>query len=126
MARIFQRKHDKHFWIDFSDSQGRRHRRRIAPSKRIAEEALNAVLNKVAREEWVGVTENPKTSFADFAKLWAARVLPTVRPRTAKRWSGIVRNHLRPAFKARCEPSSSAPSKNTSPHASKPGPTQPA
>lgn len=99
MARIFQRKHDKFFWIDFNDAQGRRHRRRVAPSKRVAEESLNAALNAVARQEWVGVVENPKISFADFAKLWAARVLPTVRPRTAKRWSGIVENHLRPAFK---------------------------
>ena len=30
MARIFQRKHDKFFWIDFNDAQGRRHRRRVA------------------------------------------------------------------------------------------------
>ena len=51
MTRIFQRKHDKFFyWIDFNDAQGRRHRRRVAPSKRMAEESLNAALNAVARQ----------------------------------------------------------------------------
>jgi hypothetical protein len=96
MARVFKRA--GFYWIDFNDGQGRRHRRRVSPSNRVAEEALNAVLNKVAREEWVGVIESPKISFADFSKLWSTRVLPTLRPRTAQRWSGIVRNHLKPTF----------------------------
>ncbi len=45
------------------------------------------------------MTENSKASFADFAKLWFTRIGPTIRPRTAERWSGILANHLVPYFK---------------------------
>ena len=38
--------------------------------------------------------------FADFAKAWESRVTPTLKPRTAERWFGIVRNHLKPYFSA--------------------------
>jgi hypothetical protein len=97
MSRVFRR--NGNFWIDFNDAGGVRHRRQIGPNKRVAEEALNAVLTKVAREEWIGVVEDTKISFADFTKLWSERIFPTLRPKTATRWSGIVRNHLRPPFK---------------------------
>jgi integrase len=37
-------------------------------------------------------------SFADFADEWARRVFPTLRPRTAERWQGVLEQHLKPAF----------------------------
>jgi integrase len=97
MARIFKRK--QNYWIDFNDAQGKRHRHAIGPVKRVAQEALHAVLTKVAREEWIGVVESSTISFADFSKRWAARIVPTLRPKTAKRWDGVLENHLRPAFR---------------------------
>lgn len=99
MARIYR--HGKNYVIDFNDLEGRRHRRVVKTNeKRIAEEALYSVLNKIAKAEWdCGVAESPKISFSDFAKnVWWPRVKPTLGAHTAERWSGIVRNHLRPFF----------------------------
>jgi integrase len=97
MSRVFER--DGSYWIDFDDARGVRHRKKVAPSKRVATEALNAILNKVAREEWAGIVEDPKISFADFTKIWSDRIMPTLRPKTTVRWLGIVKNHLKPGFK---------------------------
>jgi len=96
MSRVFQRQNS--WWIDFTDQQGRRRRRKIGPNRRVAQEALNATLAKIARREWVGVIEDAKISFADFTKIWESRVLPTLRPTTAVRWRGIVNNYLLPEF----------------------------
>ena len=99
MARIYKR--GKHYVLDFNDLEGRRHRRVVKTNeKRIAEEALYSVLNKIAKAEWdCGAAESPKIGFSDFAKkIWWPRVRPTLGATTAERWSGIVRNHLRPFF----------------------------
>jgi integrase len=100
VSKVFERKDRKgSYWIDFKDANGKRHRRKVCPDKRVTQEALNATLTKVARREWVGVVEDSKISFGAFAKLWEGRVLPTLRPGTATRWSGILKNHLLPTFK---------------------------
>jgi integrase len=101
MSRLFTRPDGqgrKFWWIDFHDARGRRHRKKVSPSKRVAQEALDAVNNATAREEFVGVVEESKISFADFAKVWSDRVLPRIKATTAKRWSGIVQLYLKPAF----------------------------
>jgi integrase len=97
MSRVFERKKSE-WWIDFKDARGKRRRTKVGPNKRIAEEALNATLTKIARQEWVGVIEESKIGFSDFTKIWSDRILPTLRPKTAARWSGIVKNHLKPFF----------------------------
>jgi integrase len=97
MARVYRR--NGKYWIDFNDADGVRHRKKVGPSKRVAEEALNHVLDQVARHEFLGIVEESSVSFADFSKAWSARVLPQVAPRTAERWAGIVKNHLKPFFK---------------------------
>lgn len=96
MSRIF--KVGKMYGIDYHDANGVRHREKVCPNKRVAEEALNAVLTDVARQQFVGPTDS-KISFADFAKVWSDRVSPTLAKRTAERWTGIVENHLKTAFK---------------------------
>jgi hypothetical protein len=53
VSRVFKR--NRQYWIDFLDAKGNRHRKQIAPSKRIADEALANELNKAAREELFGV-----------------------------------------------------------------------
>jgi integrase len=96
MARTFKR--NGMYWIDFLDAKGVRHRRQIAPSKRIADEALAKELNAAAREELFGVVDQPNLTFAVFADDWMKRILPTVAKRTRERWKGIVEDHLKPAF----------------------------
>jgi integrase len=102
MSRVYQRRDGQGrlwYWIDFNDASGRRRRQKVSPSKRIAQEALDAANNATAREEFLGVVEESQISFADFAKLWSDRVLPRVKATTAQRWSGIVRLHLVPTFR---------------------------
>ena len=78
MSRVYQRRDGQGrlwYWIDFNDASGRRRRQKVSPSKRIAQEALDAANNATAREEFLGVVEESQISFADFAKLWSDRVL---------------------------------------------------
>ena len=65
MARVYENK--KAWWIDYVAADGVRHRRKISSSRRVATEALNATLAKIARKEWVGVSEDSKISFVDFS-----------------------------------------------------------
>ena len=96
MSRVFQR--DGTWWIDFQDAQGIRHRKKIGPNRRIAQEVLNDALGKVARRQHLGVIDDSAISFAEFADLWWQRVAGTLRPRTQERWRGIVDQHLKQAF----------------------------
>ena len=100
MSRIFQREKNGPYWIDFKDASGLRHRRKIGPSKRVAKEVLDGILGQVARRQYLGVVEDSTISFTDFAKIWAGRVRPTLKPRSQERWFGIVEKHLKPAFPA--------------------------
>jgi integrase len=97
MSRVFKGK-DGIYCIDYNDANGVRHREKVCPNKRVAEEALNARLTDVAREQFVGPTDS-KIGFAEYAKVWSDRVSPTLAERTAERWTGIVENHLKTAFK---------------------------
>jgi integrase len=102
MSRLYQRRDGQDrlwWWIDFNDARGIRHRKKVSPSKRVAQEALDAMNNTTAREEFVGVVEESAISFGDYAKVWRDRILPRTRATTAGRWEGIVRLHLAPAFR---------------------------
>ncbi|MGO9452243.1 MAG: tyrosine-type recombinase/integrase [Candidatus Binataceae bacterium] len=96
MSRVFKR--DRSFWIDFKDAQGVRRRKKIGPSKRIAREVLDGLLGNVARRQYLGVIADSAVGFNVFAEVWWARVKPALKPSTQRRWSGIVDNHLKPAF----------------------------
>jgi integrase len=98
MSRVFQRKKGE-WWIDFKDATGRRRRRKVGPTKRVAQEVLNNLLDKVARRQHLGVIEESSVSFADFAEEWAERIFPTLKPRTVERWRGVIDQHLKPAFR---------------------------
>jgi integrase len=98
MSRVFQR--DGGWWIDFKDAQGVRHRKKVGPDKRIAREVLHGILGQVARRQYLGIIEESAISFADFAvKVWWERVAPTLKPRTARRWFGVIENHLKDHLK---------------------------
>ncbi len=97
MSRVFQR--NGLWWIDYKDANGVRHRKQIAPDKRVATEVLNDTLAKVAKREHLGVLEESKISIAEFSDVWAKRILPTLAPGTMTRWQGIVALHLKPTFR---------------------------
>ena len=98
MSRVFQRDGGREWWIDFKDARGIRRRRKIGPSKRVAQEVLDGLLGNVARRVHLGVIEDSAISFADFAKIWRERVTPTLKPRSRERWFGILDKYLIPAF----------------------------
>ncbi len=98
MSRVFQRSKGGPWWIDFKDAQGVRHRKRIGPNKRIAQEVLNGIIGNVARRQHLGIIADSAISFADFASVWRERVAPSLKPRSRERWFGIVEKHLKPAF----------------------------
>jgi len=60
-------KKGKDWWIDFYH-QGNRIRRKVGPSKRVAEMALADVQVKKAKKEFLGVCEPKKILFRDFGK----------------------------------------------------------
>lgn len=97
MARIFKRQGK--YWIDFNDAQGVRHRKKVGPDKRIAKEVLDSNLGKVARRVHLGVIEESKINFSDFAEVWKERVFPSITERSRIRWKGILDKHLIPEFK---------------------------
>jgi integrase len=96
MSRVFKR--DGSYWIDFNDAQGVRRRKKVGPSKRIAQEVLDGLLGSVARRQHLGIIDDSAISFADFTKIWWERVSPTLKPRSQERWRGIIELHLKPAF----------------------------
>jgi integrase len=96
MSRVFKR--DNNYWIDYLDGDGVRHRKKISPQKRIAQEVLDSILGRVARREHLGIVDDSPISFADFAAEWQKRVWHTLRERTQERFEEIVRLHLKPAF----------------------------
>jgi integrase len=98
MSRVFQRDGGRDWWIDFKDARGIRRRRKIGPSKRVAQEVLDGLLGNVARRVHLGVIEDSTISFTDFAKIWRERVTPMLKPRSRERWFGILDKHLIPAF----------------------------
>jgi integrase len=96
MSRVFKRQ--TAWWIDFKDAQGVRRRKKIGPSKRIAQEVLDGLLGNVARRQHLGIIDDSAISFAEFAKAWWERVERGLKPTTQVRWKGIREKHLEPAF----------------------------
>ncbi len=95
MARVY--KEAGWYGIDYVDAEGRRHRHRVAKTKRVAREILNNTIDKVVRGVHLGVFEDSNITFGDFADLWLARVEHTIKPRTRERWNDALK-HLKPHF----------------------------
>jgi len=86
------------YWIDYYDGDGRRHRKKIGPQKKVARHALKDVQVKIAKGEYLGIYEERKTPFKVFAEKYLKMIAPTVAPTSLERFKGIVNNHLIPAF----------------------------
>ncbi len=98
MARVFKRGRD--WWIDFLDEEGRRHRKKIGPNYRVAQDVLHDILAKVAKAEYLGVVEERKIGFTDFCREYLERYARTrLSPRSYEREEGIIRKHFIPFFK---------------------------
>jgi hypothetical protein len=96
LSKVFKR--NGAYWIDFKDLAERRHRRRIGPSKKVAEEVLNDIENKITRRLYLGIVDDSKITFAAFVEEWWQRVAYTLAQTTQKRWRSIAELHLLPAF----------------------------
>ena len=86
------------WWIDFRDGKGVRRRKKIGPDRRAAQDILKSVLGQVARREHLGIVENSKIGFGDFAEVWFGRVEGSFSPTTKARWRVILNAHLKPSF----------------------------
>jgi len=91
-------KREGNYWIDYYDADGRRHRKKIGPQKKVAKYVLKDVQVKIAKGEYLGIYEEKKTPFKVFAKQYLKMIAPNVSPSSFERFEGIVNNHLVPAF----------------------------
>lgn len=94
---VFKRRND--FWIDYYDGDGRRHRRKISTQKTIAVLALKDIKVKIAKGEYLGIYEERKLPFKDFAqKNYIPYAKTHLSPTTFERTSGIIESTLIPYF----------------------------
>lgn len=94
---IFKR--NGNYWIDYYDADGRRHRKRIGPQKSLAQLALNDVKVKIAKGEYLGIYEEKKITFKEFAiKTYIPYAKMNFSSRTFERCKGIIEAHLIPYF----------------------------
>lgn len=91
-------KRNGQYWIDYYDGDGRRHRKKVGPQKKVAQNALKDVQVKIAKGEYLGIFEERKTPFKVFAEKYLKMIQPNVSPSSFERFEGIVNNHLNPAF----------------------------
>jgi len=86
------------YWIDYR-VDGQRHRRKISPQKNVAQVALKDVQVKISKGEYLGIYEEKKVFFKDFAeKTYIPYAKANLAPRTFYRCEGIIRTRLIAAF----------------------------
>ena len=86
------------YWIDFYDNNGKRHRKKVAPQKSVAQLVLKEIQCKIAKKEFLGI-EDKKILFKEFV---LKNFLPNARvrlsPTTFTRTNIILDKHLFSAF----------------------------
>jgi integrase len=92
-------KRNGNFWIDYYDADGRRHRKMIGPQKTVAQLALKDVKVRISKGEYLGIYEEKKVLFLDFAeKTHIPYAKTNLSPKTFSRCKGILDSHLIPYF----------------------------
>lgn len=92
-------KRNGNYWVDYYDAEGRRHRKMIGPQKTVAQLALKDLKVKIAKGEYLGIYEEKKVLFKEFAlKNYLPFAKANLSPENFKRCSGILRNNLIPWF----------------------------
>jgi len=90
-------KKGKNWYIDYYH-QGRRIRKKIGPSKQVAELALKDVEVKIAKGEYLGIYEEKKITFREFAEEFLVWVESNASEATVKKYSGIIWGSLMSCF----------------------------
>lgn len=86
------------WYIDYY-VKGRRKRKKIGPSKKLALQVLNDVKLKIVKKEYLGVYEEKKISFKDFSEQYLEYSKANKAFSTYNRQDRISINRLKPYFK---------------------------
>jgi len=86
-------KKGKNWYIDYY-VRGRRKRKKIGPSKKLAEQVLKDIQVKIAKGEYLGIFEDRKIPFARFVQEYLEYSRANKRPSTYRRDRTNVRNLL--------------------------------
>src|SRR5919202_7000672 len=90
-------KKGRHWYIDYY-VKGQRKRKKIGPSKQVAELALKDVELKLARGEYLGIYEEKKCTFRQFAPEYLSYSQANKAPGSYHRDQGIIETRLTPFF----------------------------
>ncbi|MFZ6016426.1 MAG: tyrosine-type recombinase/integrase [Nitrospirota bacterium] len=90
----------KNWYIDYY-FKGRRKRKKVGPSKKLAEQVLKDVQLKIAKGEYLGIYEEKKILFDDFAKEYLEYARTNKSFSTYHRRDRVSVNHLKETFQGR-------------------------
>jgi integrase len=90
-------KQGRHWYIDYY-VKGVRKRKKIGPRKQVADLALAQVKVKIAKGEYLGIYEDKKLTFRQFAPEYLAYSWANKSARSAQRDQGIIGTRLMPGF----------------------------
>jgi integrase len=85
------------WWIDFYH-QGKRVRRKVGPSKKVAEMALADIQVKQSKKEFLGICETKKLLFKDFAPQYLEYSKANKARSSYDRDFSIIKLHVKPAW----------------------------
>ena len=93
---------EKPYWAVYVDYKGQRKFLKVEGGKEKAIEKAREIENGIFRDEWNDPGDDPAAVlFENYAKEWLAGKKTTRSPGTAHYYSGILSNHLLPAFGAK-------------------------
>jgi integrase len=90
-------KKGRHWYIDYY-VKGQRKRKKIGPSKQVAEQALAQVQVKLAKQEFLGIYEEKKLTFRQFTPEYLAYSQASKASRSSRRDRDIIETRLMPVF----------------------------
>ena len=90
----------KNWYIDYY-IKGQRKRKKVGPSKKIAEQVLKDIHVKVAKGEFLGVCEEKKIFFKEYAKQYLDYSKANKAPSTYERRDQVTMRQLGKAFDER-------------------------
>ncbi|MBI4530991.1 MAG: tyrosine-type recombinase/integrase [Candidatus Latescibacteria bacterium] len=89
------------YWCINYRYHGQQIRRRIGPDRKTAELALKDIEVKLAKGDYLGIYEEKKVTFREFAQEFLTVITPDVAPGTRREYDAKLRNSLLPAFGSR-------------------------
>ncbi len=87
----------KNWYIDYY-LHGKRKRRKVGPSKKLAEQVLKDVQVKIVKKDFLGIAEDRKITFHDFGKRYLDYAKTIKSSTSLERDEGIIQKHLLPQF----------------------------